>query len=282
MSVSWATSSPAELRAHHARDAEERAGPLPEDVEETAVGEAGAFRGGLLFTSPDPAPGVAILYFHGGGFVAGSPATHRCVTARLAKLTGMRVLSARYRLAPEHPFPAQRDDAVAACAALAATGGGRLVLAGDSAGACVALWGLQGLDPKLHARVAGLALLYGGYGGVRGESIARSGTAENGLDSETLSIMYRRLGPMAENDRIWPIAFAAEVAAPAYVLAAELDAVFDDSALLFQHLGSRADSRFAVAAGQDHGFLKGAGRDPAALRELEALAGWLKGRVGAA
>jgi acetyl esterase/lipase len=274
MSVSWATSSPAELRAHHARDAEERAGPLPEDVRETVVEEAGAFRGGLLFTPPEPLPDAAILYFHGGGFVAGSPASHRCVTAWLARLTGMRVLSGRYRLAPEHPFPAQRDDAVAAVAAI---GTDRLILAGDSAGACVALWGLQGLDPGTQARVAGLALLYGGFGGIAGGSIARHGTAENGLDAETLAIMYRRLGPAAED--AWPLGVAAEITAPAYVLAAELDAVFDDSALLFQRLGSRADSRFAVAGGQDHGFLKGAGRDPAAMRELEALARWLRERV---
>lgn len=279
MSVSWATSSPAELRAHHARDAEERAGPLPEDVQESVVEEAGAFRGGLLFTPPDPAPDAAILYFHGGGFVAGSPTTHRCVTGWLAKLSGMRVLSARYRLAPEHPFPAQRDDAVAACAALATMGGDRLVLAGDSAGACVALWGLRGLDPERRAWVAGLALLYGGFGGIEGGSIARFGTAENGLDSETLSIMYRRLGPAAQEAR--PLEFASEVAVPAYVLAAELDAVFDDSALLFRRLGSRADSCFVVAAGQDHGFLKGAGRDPKALRELEAVAGWVKERASA-
>jgi acetyl esterase len=271
MSVSWATSSPAELRAYHARDAEERTGPLPDDVSESVVEEVGAFRGGLLFTPPAPVPDAAILYFHGGGFVAGSPTSHRGVTAWLAKLTGMRVLSARYRLAPEHPFPAQRDDAVAACAAL---GADRLILAGDSAGACVALWGLQGVDPERRARVAGLALLYGGFGGVAGGSIACSGTAENGLDAATLSVMYRRLGPAAQD--AWPLDFAGEIAVPAYVLAAELDAVFDDSALLFQRLGARADSRFVVAAGQDHGFLKGAGRDPVALRELQALALWLK------
>ena len=282
MSVSWATSSPAELRAHHARDAEERAGPVPEDVVETAVAEADTFRGGLLFTPPDPAPNAAIVYFHGGGFVAGSPATHRCVTAWLAKLTGMRVLSGRYRLAPEHPFPAQRGDAVAACAAAAAMSGAgaRLILAGDSAGASVALWGLRALDPDLRARVAGLALLYGGYGGMSGGSIARYGTPENGLDAETLSVMYRRLGAAAQDGGIWPAAFAGEIVEPAYVLAAEVDAVFDDSALLFQALGPAVrDSRFVVAAGQDHGFLKGAGRDPSALRELQALSGWVKTRV---
>ncbi|WP_343712428.1 alpha/beta hydrolase fold domain-containing protein [Inquilinus sp.] len=282
MSVSWATSSPAELRAHHARDAEERAGPLPDDVHETAVAEAGAFRGGLLFTPPDPAPDISIVYFHGGGFVAGSPATHRCVTAWLAKLTGLRVLSARYRLAPEHPFPAQRDDAAAACAAAAEMTGNkaRLVLAGDSAGASVALWGLRALVPDMRARVAGLALLYGGYGGTTGESVARHGTPENGLDAETLSIMYRRLGAAAKDGGIWPLDFASEIVEPAYVLAAELDAVFDDSARLFRELGPMArDSRFVVAAGQDHGFLKGAGRDPIALRELQALTEWLRTHI---
>ena len=49
--------------------------------------------------------GAVIVYFHGGGFLAGSPSTHRCMTAWLARLSGMRVLSAGYRLAPEHPFP---------------------------------------------------------------------------------------------------------------------------------------------------------------------------------
>lgn len=278
MSVSWATSSPAELRAHHARDAEERAGSLPEDVREMMVKEAGDFRGGLLFTPPDCTDDAVIVYFHGGGFVAGSPATHRCVTGWLAKLTGMRVLSARYRLAPEHPFPAQRDDAVAACLVAAEMTGNkaRLVLAGDSAGACVALWGLRALVPDMRARVAGLALLYGGYGGTTGESIARHGTPENGLDAETLSIMYRRLGA-ATDGSIWPLAFAGEIMEPAYVLAAELDAVFDDSARLFRELRPKArGSRFVVAAGQEHGFLKAASRDPAALRELQALAEWLR------
>ncbi|HEY9345355.1 MAG TPA: hypothetical protein VIQ53_08570, partial [Inquilinus sp.] len=92
--------------------------------------------------------------------------------------------------------------------------------------------------------------------------------------------MYRRLGAAALDARIWPTAFAGEITEPAYVLAAELDAVFDDSAKLFQGLRSSSpDSRFVVAAGQDHGFLKGVGRDPAALREFEPLASWLKERI---
>ena len=289
MSVSWAYSRPAELRAHHARDAAEKAGDLPEDIIETVLSQNGAFRGGLLFTPSDRTGNAVIVYFHGGGFVAGSPETHRCVTAWLARFSGMPVLSARYRLAPEHPFPAQREDAVAACDVAAAFSraapdDARIILAGDSAGACVALWGLRGLDPTKRARVKGLVLLYGGYGLVEGDSISKHGTPENGLDSNTLAIMYRRLGEnaCAGSDSIWPKDFAGEITEPAYVLAAELDAVFDDSARLFQGLRpSGAANRFVVVDGQDHGFLKGTGRDPVALRELAKAARWAAELPGA-
>jgi acetyl esterase/lipase len=88
---------------------------------------------------PD-APGV-ILYLHGGGFVAGSPASHRDLAWRLAKAAGMRVLLVDYRLAPEFPFPAQRDDALAVYRALLDRGVApdRLAVAGDSAGGNLAL-----------------------------------------------------------------------------------------------------------------------------------------------
>ncbi len=286
MGISWASSSPEALRAHHAREAAAMAGGLPPDVAETTLSPDGAFRGGLLFTPAERAGRAVVVYFHGGGFVAGSPETHRAVTAWLSQLSRMRVLSARYRLAPEHPYPAQREDAIAACGAAlsmsadAAEAG--IVLAGDSAGACVALWALSGLDPGARARVRGLVLLYGGYGLTESDSISRYGTPENGLDSETLAIMYRRLGA-ADGGPAWPLAFAGEIAEPAYVLAAERDAVFDDSARLFRCLGASAGPReFVVAAGQEHGFLKGAGRDPAALRELERAARWTAALAGAA
>ena len=67
----------------------------------------------------------------------GSPATHRALTSRLARVTGLPVFSADYRLAPEHPFPAALDDAVAAYRALRADG--PVILIGDSAGGGLAL-----------------------------------------------------------------------------------------------------------------------------------------------
>ncbi|MGN5381924.1 alpha/beta hydrolase fold domain-containing protein [Streptomyces lasalocidi] len=55
-----------------------------------------------------------ILYFHGGGFVYGSPETALSLTGNLVARTGLRAFSPDYRLAPEHPFPAAIDDALAA------------------------------------------------------------------------------------------------------------------------------------------------------------------------
>jgi acetyl esterase len=90
------------------------------------------------------AVGPAILFFHGGGFVISDIETHDALCQRLADASGVRVVSAAYGLAPEHPFPSQIDDACAALAwvvALAAARGSdpdRLAVAGDSAGAYLA------------------------------------------------------------------------------------------------------------------------------------------------
>jgi acetyl esterase/lipase len=77
-----------------------------------------------------------ILFMHGGGYLAGSPRTHRALTTWLAHRAGMRVFSLDYRLAPEHPFPAGLDDAVRAVHALVARGTpmSRIAFCGDSAG----------------------------------------------------------------------------------------------------------------------------------------------------
>lgn len=88
--------------------------------------------------APDDARG-ALLYVHGGGFVLGSPASHRGVAARLAQLTGRPVLAASYRLAPEHPFPAAVEDLQATWRALTLGGERPVALAGDSAGGWLAL-----------------------------------------------------------------------------------------------------------------------------------------------
>lgn len=86
--------------------------------------------------APEGEADGAVLYLHGGGYVACSPRTHRPITSRLAHDTGLPVLAPRYRLAPEHPFPAPLEDAVTAYRWLLARGvpASGIVIAGDSAG----------------------------------------------------------------------------------------------------------------------------------------------------
>ena len=77
---------------------------------------------------PDNARGT-VAYLHGGGWVLGNLESVDAVCRALANASGARVVSIDYRLAPEHPFPAALDDALAATAAVDAD-----VVAGDSAG----------------------------------------------------------------------------------------------------------------------------------------------------
>lgn len=81
-----------------------------------------------------------VLYFFGGGYVQGSPEEDLCITATIAAEVGCRVYAPAYRLAPEHPYPAALEDALASYRALiAAHGTGAVVVMGESAGAGLAL-----------------------------------------------------------------------------------------------------------------------------------------------
>ena len=85
-------------------------------------------------------PGHVLVFYHGGGFVLGDVDTHEPLCAEIARLLDLPVVSVGYRLAPEHPFPAGAEDAIAAARWIAGSpaelgrGTTGLVLAGDSAG----------------------------------------------------------------------------------------------------------------------------------------------------
>jgi len=110
---------------------------------------------GLACAPRAGAPERTLLYLHGGGYVLGSAAAYRDLAARLAVLARARVVAVDYRLAPEHRFPAQQEDCLAAARALLAeVPAERLALGGDSAGAalCVAtLCALRDADAALPA-----------------------------------------------------------------------------------------------------------------------------------
>ncbi|MBP7082024.1 MAG: alpha/beta hydrolase [Rhodocyclaceae bacterium] len=100
-----------------------------------------------------------VLYLHGGAYVGGSCITHRALAGRLAAAAGRATLIIDYRLAPEHPFPAALGDAVATYAELLAAGSSRIAVAGDSAGAGLALALVQRLRETRTQMPVALALM---------------------------------------------------------------------------------------------------------------------------
>jgi monoterpene epsilon-lactone hydrolase len=87
-------------------------------------------------STPNAVRDAAILYVHGGGYVIGSLDSHRHLVAEAGRAANAVALALDYRLAPEHPFPAAVDDAVAGYRFLLAQGfkPERIAIGGDSAG----------------------------------------------------------------------------------------------------------------------------------------------------
>jgi acetyl esterase len=112
------------------------------DVQEREIAGADGSLKARLFVPRETIDrvGPLIVYFHGGGWVAGDLDTHDQPCRLLANTSGARVLSVEYRLAPEHPFPAPVDDALAsfrdtvARAAELGADPARIAVAGDSSG----------------------------------------------------------------------------------------------------------------------------------------------------
>ncbi|HEY6762267.1 MAG TPA: alpha/beta hydrolase [Baekduia sp.] len=93
------------------------------------------------WVEPPESGAATILHLHAGGYIMGSSYSHRALGAWYAEAAESRVLLLDYRLAPEHPYPAALDDALAAFRALVADGvdPAKLVVSGDSAGGGLAL-----------------------------------------------------------------------------------------------------------------------------------------------
>jgi acetyl esterase/lipase len=116
------------------------AGGPPRPVAELRGVDAGGVPARLYVPPEAPTPSPLLVYFHGGGHVVGDLESHDPVCRFLAREAGVRVLSVDYRLAPEHPFPAAVDDALAAFRGVVAQAAGlgadpaRIAVGGDSAG----------------------------------------------------------------------------------------------------------------------------------------------------
>lgn len=144
---------------------------------------------GLRATLPGPAPEAALLYLHGGGYIAGSARGYRGLAAEIGRAAGAATHSIDYRLAPEHPFPAAIADAVKAYKALLARGYDprKIVFAGDSAGGGLTLSMLVAIrDQGLKMPAAALLISPWADLACEGRSIEEKAAADPSLTAKGL------------------------------------------------------------------------------------------------
>lgn len=159
------------------------------DCEQALVGGVA----GIWLRPPGAAAGKAILYLHGGGYVAGSAETHAGLVSHLAVDTGINVFIPEYRLAPEHPFPAGLEDALACYDGLRKSGLSSIAVAGDSAGGGLSVSLL--IDLKLRSQpLPACAVLWSPWVDLlgEGESVLRNATADAILAPDSLTICVQR------------------------------------------------------------------------------------------
>lgn len=266
----------AEARAIRARNAERTNAELPEVESVTRLsipGLAGAPAIACDMIVPKGAKPGAIVYLHGGGWVHGNLASHARLARMLASATGTRVLYVDYRLAPENPYPAALDDAVAAwrwCVAESARNAalnGPLAIAGDSAGANLALAAML-REIEVERRIPAVALLfYGVYSAdLDSPSYQRfaGGYGLNRAAMATLWDMYvpGESGPSSlRYDPFLSPVEASEAALarlpPLYLCAAGLDPLLCDTLALAERLDAAGTTYdLTVHEGVQHAFMQ--------------------------
>jgi acetyl esterase len=210
----------------------------------------------------------AILYLHGGGWVAGSIGTHDGVSAALASDANAVVASVEYRLAPENPWPAPNDDAFAALQWLAGSAreldadAERIAIAGDSAGAHLALGAAIEARDRGGPRIALQLLVYPVVAPDFETGSYREHAISPTLGRDDMIEFWNHYLPNgAENgdERALPLRAELRGLPRAQVLVAGLDPLHDEGVTLVERL--RQADVAAVLADEPtlpHGFLRAA------------------------
>jgi monoterpene epsilon-lactone hydrolase len=202
----------------------------------------------------------AILYLHGGGFVFGGIRTHRHLLTALSAACGLPGLLLEYRRAPEHPFPAAADDAVAGYRWLLDQGFApeRIVVMGDSAGGHLTAGLLADLRRKRMPMPAA-AVLFSPFLDLSCAELDRRNAArrdpfispararECGLAyAGTLALTHRRLDVLRGSKRDWP---------PVLIQVGDTECLLGDSERLAEAIRAAGGScELQVWPGQVHVF----------------------------
>jgi acetyl esterase/lipase len=267
----WLNGDVGQLRAGYER---ERAKPMPKDASWLTLHSVR-----VLAQNASQAKDAAIVYFHGGGFIVGSPLTHADITTELGRRTGLALYSVDYRLAPEFVAPAPIEDGRSVIDHLLRNGTRDIILCGDSAGGSIALAVEASLPSGLCHHIAGVCSFYGAHGLFDTASLIERGSRADGTDDACLRRYFSlATGGSAQNPYAIR-ALAKRSSVPAYLMAASDDPLCDDTLLLAQALDEMGrDVTIYVAQREGHGFLHSAASSQEAAKALENVAHWIRER----
>ena len=232
----------------------------------------------LYVPSGAPTFGPLLVFLHGGGFVYGNLDSHDASCRYLAEQSGVRILAVDYRLAPEHPFPAACDDALAAFrwarenASVLGADPERIGVGGDSAGGNLA----AGVALAVRDECAFQLLIYPAVSDRHdvgsGEKFA-SGFFLTAEFMELVGRLYIPEGTDARDPRVSPLfAEVPDGVAPAYVVTAGFDPLRDEGEAYARKL-DEAGVKVEVKRFSDqiHGFLNMIGPSRSARAAVDEI-----------
>ncbi len=227
-----------------------------------------------------------VLYMHGGGYVIGGPSSWRQFGARLSRDADLRVLNFDYRLAPEHPFPAAVDDAIAAYAWLRESGWppDRIAFAGDSAGAglgVAAMVALRDRGEPLPACCISLCpwVDLENKGASMDDPATRDPNPEGRALAETLSAIYLA-GADPRHPLASPIHADLRDLSPVHIELSGRDGIYSDAIRLEEALREAGNEvTMASAEGAIHGYHVFAPETPEARAGNARLVAYLEAQL---
>lgn len=226
-----------------------------------------------------------LLYLHGGGYIVGSPETHAALTATIALQAGVPAVSLDYRLAPEHPFPAATDDALAAYRELlTSVPHHKIVIAGDSAGGALTMATLIG------ARRAGLPMPAAAVVFSPFTDLTLSGESLKTKDGVDPIFSRAALEPFAEfylgaqdpaNELVSPFLTNLKGLPPLLIQVGSSEVLLDDAVRLAARAGSdEVDVTLEIVPQATHVFQNQFGDQGPADAALERVGRFLRANLG--
>ena len=226
----------------------------------------------------------AIVHLHGGWFNLGTAKAYRHLVGHIAARAGARAFIPDYRLAPEHPFPAATDDALACYRGLAGSGVRRVALTGDSAGGNLALGLASRVTPvSINVTLVGVAVLSPVTDlTLSGETYGTRAEADPFFTrAQVADLVHSYLGSAdAKHPLASPLDGQLAGMPPVRIHVGDDEVLLDDSRRYAERaVTAGVDARLDVWMGMPHGFPANIGKLKAAALALDAVGAFLSERL---